>query len=453
MRFASLRALALGVACGVAPGCTLDSTGTGGAPSGSTTTSSGAMSSTGNFMATTGASGLCGDGKVDPGEACDGSALGNQTCKLQGFSGGTLACTATCTLDVSKCVNTCGDGVKQANEACDGADLGAHTCLEEGYKDPAGIVCQDCALDFSGCAPGCGNGTLEPGEVCDDGNTIDTDACPANCIPGNGGTCGSAVPVSLSNATPVQLFGNAKDGGDHDTGDPACPASGADRVYAVTVSATGFLTAWIPRATAGFDSALWISSTCVEGEVATSLLCNDTLVPGDASKSKGGEFVSVPVAAGETRYVYVESKGATGNLPYELNLRWSLGTCADPVPLTLVEGSPQSVVGTNVGAAKTSTASAPCSGGAGGGEVVYELRNAFDTTTRVDMTGPAWNPVLYALGTCGMSSTQIDCSNLPLDTDPEQIDVTTSAASTPSFVYADGGDPTPTGTYTLTFTP
>lgn len=29
---------------------------------------------------------------------------------------------------------------------------------------------------------GCGNGTLEPGETCDDGNSLDGDACPANCL-------------------------------------------------------------------------------------------------------------------------------------------------------------------------------------------------------------------------------------------------------------------------------
>src|SRR5262249_36369819 len=31
-------------------------------------------------------------------------------------------------------------------------------------------------------APGCGNGFLDPGETCDDGNTVDGDACPANCV-------------------------------------------------------------------------------------------------------------------------------------------------------------------------------------------------------------------------------------------------------------------------------
>jgi cysteine-rich repeat protein len=31
-------------------------------------------------------------------------------------------------------------------------------------------------------APGCGNGFQDPGESCDDGNNVDGDSCPANCI-------------------------------------------------------------------------------------------------------------------------------------------------------------------------------------------------------------------------------------------------------------------------------
>jgi cysteine-rich repeat protein len=451
MRLASSALVALGLICTSGSGCTLDSTGTGGAPTASTTISS-AMATTGNFMPTTATGALCGDGKVDPGEQCDSNDLANQTCKLQGFSGGTLDCNGSCALDVSGCVSTCGDGVKQASEACEGADVGTHTCVEIGYKNPAGVVCTDCDLDYTGCAPVCGNGTMEPGEVCDDGNMIDTDACPANCIPGNGGTCGSAVPITLAAGATMPLFGNLANGGNHTNGDAACPASGADRVYKITVATAGFLTAWIPRTNAKFDGALWISGVCTEGVDSKSELCNDTLVAGDASKSNGGDLVSIPVAAGDVRFLYVESKSATGVLTYDLNLRLSAGTCADPVPITLVEGSPQSVIGNNANSPKTANATGACSGGVGGGEVVYEVRNAFDTTTRVDMTGTGWNPVLYALGTCGMTSTQIDCSNGVLDSDPEQIDVVTAAAATPWYLYADGGDPAAAGVSTLVFT-
>lgn len=45
----------------------------------------------------------CGDGSVDPGEACDGADLGGETCADLGFTGGALACTAQCTHDTSGC--------------------------------------------------------------------------------------------------------------------------------------------------------------------------------------------------------------------------------------------------------------------------------------------------------------------------------------------------------------
>jgi len=48
----------------------------------------------------------CGNSKIDAGEKCDGSLLGGQTCKTQGYSSGTLKCTSSCTLDFSSCKST-----------------------------------------------------------------------------------------------------------------------------------------------------------------------------------------------------------------------------------------------------------------------------------------------------------------------------------------------------------
>jgi len=65
-----------------------------------------------------GAEPACGDGKVDTclrpaqgglcaklpvTQACDGADLGQQTCQRQGFGSGTVACSSSCTLDVSAC--------------------------------------------------------------------------------------------------------------------------------------------------------------------------------------------------------------------------------------------------------------------------------------------------------------------------------------------------------------
>ncbi len=52
----------------------------------------------------------CGDGIISVGEQCDGSNLGGGSCTLQGFTGGTLSCTASCTLNTSMCSSNSGGG-------------------------------------------------------------------------------------------------------------------------------------------------------------------------------------------------------------------------------------------------------------------------------------------------------------------------------------------------------
>lgn len=48
---------------------------------------------------------VCGDNAIDPGEVCDGTALGGESCVSQGFDSGVLACAADClSFDTSACV-------------------------------------------------------------------------------------------------------------------------------------------------------------------------------------------------------------------------------------------------------------------------------------------------------------------------------------------------------------
>ena len=42
-----------------------------------------------------------------PGEFCDGTDLGGETCMSQGYDGGDLACDNTCSFDISPCTNIC----------------------------------------------------------------------------------------------------------------------------------------------------------------------------------------------------------------------------------------------------------------------------------------------------------------------------------------------------------
>src|SRR5690606_13460971 len=95
----------------------------------------------------------CGDGVRDPGEQCDGADVGGGSCQSQGWSGGTLGCTGTCTFDESGCEDggtVCGNGVQEAGEACDSGDLDGKDCGDFGFSD-GGLACTGgCQFDTSG---------------------------------------------------------------------------------------------------------------------------------------------------------------------------------------------------------------------------------------------------------------------------------------------------------------
>lgn len=131
----------------------------------------------------------CGNGQLDPGEFCDGNALGGATCQQVGdFSGGTLSCTDQCTFDTTACNPsddqgaTCGDGeVNQPGEQCDGDDYGpVDACTDYTNFVGGNLDCTDsCELDTSGCVdvPTCGNGEINEGEDCEPGLFGEIDAC------------------------------------------------------------------------------------------------------------------------------------------------------------------------------------------------------------------------------------------------------------------------------------
>ena len=88
----------------------------------------------------------CGDGLLQDGEDCDGSAVGTGTCQALGFDSGRLVCNASCHYETTLCVKRCGNGVLDLGEACDGA-LGVLACTTWGANS-----CDDtCAVDTRHC--------------------------------------------------------------------------------------------------------------------------------------------------------------------------------------------------------------------------------------------------------------------------------------------------------------
>jgi hypothetical protein len=63
---------------------------------------------------------LCGDGRIDPGEECDGNDFDGEMCPIDKPG---LRCTSDCRLDYSACP-TCGNGIRDEGEECDPKDVG-----------------------------------------------------------------------------------------------------------------------------------------------------------------------------------------------------------------------------------------------------------------------------------------------------------------------------------------
>lgn len=96
---------------------------------------------------------VCGDGVLDPGEACDDGADNSDVTPD--------ACRSNCRS------YGCGDGVVDSGEACD--EGGANS-------DRISDACRTSCL-----LPSCGDGVVDSGEQCDDANSADGDGCSASC--------------------------------------------------------------------------------------------------------------------------------------------------------------------------------------------------------------------------------------------------------------------------------
>lgn len=101
-------------------------------------------------------------------------------------------CSATCVAEVGyecsanpgPCVKLCGNRKLDAGEACETASLGTSGCLTDCTVDPL-WQCTGSLGSQSSCSPICGDGKVAGTEQafgnCDDGNTQSGDGCSATC--------------------------------------------------------------------------------------------------------------------------------------------------------------------------------------------------------------------------------------------------------------------------------
>jgi len=142
----------------------------------------------------------CGNGIKETGEQCDDGNTANGD-----------GCSASCKIEVTV---VCGEGKAEGAEACDGTDLKGETCQTKGYATGSLTCNANCTLNYTQCSGGvvCGNGKSEAGEQCDDGNLVNGDGCSSVCTTETGGSCNH-------NGIPEAANGEECDDGNTDTAD------------------------------------------------------------------------------------------------------------------------------------------------------------------------------------------------------------------------------------------
>ncbi len=340
-------------------------------------------------------------------------------------------------------MGVCGDNVQDAGEQCDGSDLGGADCNDFGFVGPNGLLCGDgCVLDPSNCKPECGNMVIEPTEQCDDGNMQPNDGCSPTCN-NQGGNCNQPIAVSaplgltvisgttagMSNEQPGNSFG--------------CQgADGPELVYQVTPAVSGFLTAYIPSASADFDSVLYARSSCA----APERLCHDNFnTPGN----DGGEVISFPAEAGVPVLLFVDGYQAADDGAFQLEIDLSSGLdCADPVPITIEGDASIRAIGNTTGTGNEAASNIICTNAGGGPEVVYQVLTLEDYQLDFDLVpGMGHNTVVHARTACENQDSQVACNSNPTSTS-SSIQFAQDTNET-TFVFADGTGGQQ-GPYTLT---
>jgi len=84
----------------------------------------------------------CGDGEIGGAEACDGEDVGGQSCADFGFTGGSLGCSAECTIDTSAC--TSGPACESSEHVGGAPQLVAHGAVV--LTSPSKVVAGDFVL-------------------------------------------------------------------------------------------------------------------------------------------------------------------------------------------------------------------------------------------------------------------------------------------------------------------
>lgn len=100
----------------------------------------------------------CGNGQIDPGEACDGAALAGQSCVGLGWDHGALDCAIDCQFELGDCSNDPQPGLGELYSPClDNTDCpgleGCLTLVDEAAVVIDGFCTNFCLLDDECAGP------------------------------------------------------------------------------------------------------------------------------------------------------------------------------------------------------------------------------------------------------------------------------------------------------------
>lgn len=152
----------------------------------------------------------CGDNTKNAAEACDTNDLGGTTCATidPSFNHGNPSCNSSCTQIVQTGCSVCGDGAINGTEACDGTALGGASCATiNAAFNHGSLSCSSCSFDQSGCSR-CGNNVIDGTEACD-GSQLGSATCAAVGKNHGAPTCVDCVPTYAGCS---QCGNNVKDG-------------------------------------------------------------------------------------------------------------------------------------------------------------------------------------------------------------------------------------------------
>ncbi|MBN2722569.1 MAG: lamin tail domain-containing protein [Deltaproteobacteria bacterium] len=120
----------------------------------------------------------CGNGVIDEGEECDLTALDDQTCSDQGYTGGELSCNTDCTFNTDMCTGGCTDECAIDTLVCNGTVL--RQCVMDDNDECTVWSETDCADNSQTCAVV--DSVAQCTDDCSDECTEDTTRCSETAI-------------------------------------------------------------------------------------------------------------------------------------------------------------------------------------------------------------------------------------------------------------------------------